>query len=72
MRKEKKSNMKLKDAETIKDRASGYCFSEEEYKRFCKIIDEEPDALSLEKAKGIVEDRRILDPGRVLHGWLPV
>jgi hypothetical protein len=53
--------MKLKDAETLKDRASEYCFSEEEYKRFCKIIDEEPDALSLEKAKDIVEDRGILD-----------
>lgn len=53
--------MKLKDAETLKDRASEYCFSEEEYKRFLKIIDEEPDALSLEKAKDIVEDRGILD-----------
>ena len=64
--------MKLKDTESLKNRASEYCLSEEEYKRFCKIIDEEPDALSfkmddeeravsLEKAKDIVEDRGILD-----------
>lgn len=68
--------MKLKDAESLKDRASEYCLSEEEYKHFCKIIDEEPDALSfkmddeeravsLEKAKDIVENRGILDSGRI-------
>lgn len=62
--------MKLKDAETLKDRASEYCFSEEEYKRFCKIIDEDPDALSLEKAKDIVEDRGILDSGRIDYDYV--
>ena len=73
--------MKLKDTESLKNRASEYCLSEEEYKRFCKIIDEEPDALSfkmddeeravsLEKAKDIVEDRGILDSGRIDYDYV--
>ena len=34
--------MRLISAGDLKDRASEYCLSEDEFRRFCKIIDEEP------------------------------
>lgn len=33
---------------SLKDRASEYALSEDEYKRFCKIIDAEPTAYSVD------------------------
>ena len=34
---------------SLKDRASEYALSEDEYKRFCNIIDAEPTAYNLKK-----------------------
>lgn len=40
---------RLIDATSLKDRASEYAFSEDEYKRFCAIIDAEPTAYNPDK-----------------------
>lgn len=60
--------MDLINRTNLKDRASEYCLTEDEYRRFCKIIDEEPTAYDvdkvvkqLEKLKSQVPVNRILD-----------
>ena len=41
--------MRLISDEDLKDRASEYCLSEDEFRRFCKIIDAEPTACDVDK-----------------------
>lgn len=60
--------MDLINRTSLKDRASEYCLTEDEYRRFCKIIDEEPTAYDvdkvvkqLEELKSQVPVNRILD-----------
>lgn len=47
--------MRLISDKDLKDRASEYCLSEDEFRRFCKIIDEEPVAYDVDK---VVEQLR--------------
>ena len=60
--------MDLINRTNLKDRASEYCLTEDEYRKFCKIIDGEPTAYDvdkvvkqLEKLKSQVPVNRILD-----------
>lgn len=39
---------RLVDATSLKDRASEYTLNEDEYKRFCAIIDAEPTAYNVD------------------------
>lgn len=41
--------MRLISDENLKDRASEYCLSEDEFRRFCEIIDAEPTACDVNK-----------------------
>lgn len=41
--------MRLISDEDLKDRASEYCLSEDEFRRFCEIIDAEPTACDIHK-----------------------
>lgn len=43
---------------SLKDRASEYCLTEDEYRRFCKIIDEEPVAYNVDKVIQQIEDEK--------------
>ena len=45
--------MRLISDEDLKDRASEYCLSEDEYRRFCKIIDAEPTACNMDNLRKI-------------------
>lgn len=50
-----KTDGRLIKADSLKDRASKYSLNEDEYRRFCKIIDAEPTAYDLDK---VVEQLR--------------
>lgn len=41
---------RLIDTDSLKDRVSGYTLNEDEYRRFCEIIDTEPIAFDLDRA----------------------
>ncbi len=41
--------MRLISDEDLKDRASEYCLSEDEFRRFCEIIDAEPTVCDVDK-----------------------
>ena len=49
--------MRLISAGDLKDRASEYCLSEDEFRRFCKIIDEEPTACDVDKVVEQLEEK---------------
>lgn len=42
----------------MKDRASEYCLTEDEYRRFCKIIDEEPAVYNADKVIQQIENEK--------------
>lgn len=44
---------RLIDTDSLKDRASEYTLNEDEYRRFCEIIDAEPTAFDLDKDHNI-------------------
>lgn len=48
--------MRLISAGDLKDRASEYCLSEDEFRRFCKIIDEEPTAYDIDSVVEQLEE----------------
>ena len=48
--------MDLINRTSLKDRASEYCLTEDEYRRFCKIIDEEPTAYDVDKVVKQLEE----------------
>lgn len=48
--------MRLIDAENLKDRVSEYAISENEYERFCKIINAEQTAYDVEKVVEQLEE----------------
>ncbi len=48
--------MKLLNADSLKDRVSEYALSEDEYRRFCAIIDAEPVAYDVNKVEERLED----------------
>lgn len=48
--------MRLISDKDLKDRASEYCLSEDEFRRFCKIIDEEPVAYDVDKVVKELEE----------------
>ena len=50
--------MDLINRTSLKDRASEYCLSKNEYRRFCKIIDEEPVAYNVDKVIQQVEEEK--------------
>ena len=47
--------MRLIDANSLKDRVSEYTLSEDEYKRFCEIIDAEPSACDVDSVVNQLE-----------------
>ena len=47
---------RLIDTDSLKDRASEYTLNEDEYRRFCEIIDAEPTAYDLEKVVEQLEE----------------
>ena len=49
--------MRLISDEDLKDRASEYCLSEDEFRRFCKIIDAEPTACDVDKVVEQLEEK---------------
>lgn len=52
--------MKLIKADSLKNRASEYALSEDEYRRFCEIIDAEPTAYDLDKVVEQLKDEQEL------------
>lgn len=50
--------MRLIDAESLKDRVSEYAISDDEYERFCKIINAEQTAYDVEKVVEQLEEER--------------
>ena len=51
--------MRLISDEDLKDRASEYCLSEDEYRRFCKIIDAEPTACDMDNLRKIANCKEL-------------
>lgn len=51
---------RLIKADSLKDRASKYSLNEDEYRRFCKIIDAEPTACDLNKVVEQLKDEQEL------------
>ena len=49
--------MKLLNTDSLKDRVSEYALSEDEYRRFCAIIDAEPVAYDTNKVVEQVEEK---------------
>lgn len=65
---------RLIDTDSLKDRASEYTFNEDEYRRFCKIIEAEPTAYDLEKMVERLEEEKELsyaDFGEYVDGVCP-
>ncbi len=50
--------MRLIDVNTLKDRASEYTLSKDEYKRFCEIVDAEPTAYDINEVILQIEAER--------------
>ena len=50
--------MDLINRTSVKDRASECCLTEDEYRRFCKIIDEEPVAYNVDKVIQQIENEK--------------
>lgn len=48
--------MRLIDADSLRDRASEYVLSNDEYERFCKIIKTEPTAYDVDAVVKELED----------------
>ena len=48
--------MRLISDESLKDRASEYCLSEDEFRRFCEMIDAEPTAYDIDKVVEQLEE----------------
>lgn len=46
---------RLIDTDNLKDRASEYTLNEDEYRRFCEIIDAEPTVFDLDKVVARLE-----------------
>lgn len=51
--------MRLISDEDLKDRASEYCLSEDEFRRFCKIIDAEPTACDVDDLKKLANCKEL-------------
>ncbi len=51
--------MRLISDEDLKDRASEYCLSEDEFRRFCEIIDAEPTVYDIDKVVKQLEESKI-------------
>ena len=49
---------RLIDTDSLKDRASEYTLNEDEYRRFCEIIDAEPTAYDPDKVVEKLEEYR--------------
>lgn len=61
--------MELISKKSLKDRASEYSLSDDEYKRFCEIIDSEPIAYDTDKVIAQLEERsKEYNSGVRLHG----
>lgn len=58
--------MRLISDKDLKDRASEYCLSEDEFRRFCKIIDEEPVAYDVDKVVKQLEKDKFIDCETIL------
>jgi hypothetical protein len=54
---------RLIDTDSLKDRASEYTLNEDEYRRFCEIIDAEPTAFDLGK---VVEQLKELKESKTI------
>lgn len=59
--------MRLIDADSLRDRASEYTQSKDEYERFCKIIESEPTAYDVDAVVEEVKDYRDLVTGCYLR-----